>query len=59
MIEMQEMKKRINNVIISGMNESMERDEKAEVDSILQVLVGEVNIKYEIVRKVDRLEKEG
>lgn len=59
MIEMLEREKRRNNIIIRGINESMEGDEKAEVDRILQVLVEEVSIKYEIVGRVGRLEKEG
>ena len=59
MIEMMEREKRRNNIIIRGISESMDCDEKTEVDRILEVLVEEVNIKYEIVGRVGRLEKEG
>lgn len=59
MIEMMEREKRRNNIIIRGISESMECEERTEVDRILEVLVEEVDIKYEIVGRVGRVEKEG
>jgi hypothetical protein len=59
MIEMLEREKRRNNIIMRGIRESMECDEKAELDRILGVLVEGINIKYDMVGRVGRLEKEG
>jgi hypothetical protein len=58
MIEMLEREKRRNNLIIRGIKETKDCDEKEEVDKILEALVEEVNIKYEIVGRVGRLESD-
>ena len=58
MIEMLERENRRNNLIIRGIKKSKNCDEKEEVDRILEALVEEVNIKYEIVGKVGRLESD-
>jgi hypothetical protein len=59
MIEMMEREKRRNNLIIRGINESNECDENGEVDRLIEALVEEVTIKYEIVGRVGRVEKVG
>ena len=59
MFEVMEMEKRRNNLIIRGIEESNEDDEHAEVDKIIEALVEEVNIKYVIVGRVDKKDKEG
>ena len=58
MIEMLEREKRRNNLIIRGIRESKDCDENAEVDTIMEALVEEVSVKYVIVGRVGRLEKQ-
>jgi hypothetical protein len=58
MIESMEREKRRNNLIIRGIKETGE-DEKEQVDKILEMLVEEVHMKYEIVGRVGRIEKTG
>ena len=58
MIEMLEREKRRNNLIIRGLTESTDCDENAEVDRIMETLVEEVTIRYRIVGRVGRQEKE-
>jgi len=57
MIEVMEREKRRNNLIIRGIKESS--DEHADVNKIIETLVEEVNIKYEIVGRVGKRDSEG
>ena len=58
MFEVMEREMRRNNLIIRGIKESTKDDEHAEVNRIIEELV-EVNIKYVIVRRVGKKDKEG
>jgi hypothetical protein len=58
MYEVMEREKRRNNLIIRGIKESKDCDEKKEVEKILDTLVQEVRIEYEIVGRIGRIEKE-
>jgi hypothetical protein len=59
MIEVIEREKRRNNLIIRSIKESNECNEHAEVGAIIEALVEEVSIKYEIVGRVGKKDREG
>ncbi len=58
MLEMMEREKRRNNMIIRGIKESNDQADRLAVDRVLGALVEELEIKYEIIGRVGRLDKE-
>ena len=57
MIEMLDREKRRENIIIRGIKVSTEKEERKVVETILEELIPEVEIKYEIMGRVGRQEQ--